>query len=201
MALRGHFLSDRYFLEQFGRSMHESLRPIFGVYLEMESHGYVIGTALPHSFAPHRLLSKLVQLAAYLSRPKLVLDTPRACLTASQMVRAVELSESLWDMDSSNPFMLAALSGSAPARLCFVCASASHLAPECPRLKEIKENAFARRSLVRLLESSAPSPAPLVKRVHFLGNDGSDATASGPAESVDAGAGMLPEDTATADFQ
>jgi hypothetical protein len=194
-------LSDRYFLEQFGRSLHVFLRPIFGVYLEMESHRYAIGTVLPHSFAPHRLLSKLVQRAAYVSRPKLVLDTPRACLTASQAVRSAELSESLWAMDSSDPFMLAALTGSAPARLCFVCASASHLAPECPRLKEIKENAFARPSLVRLLESSAPSPAPLVKRVHFLGNDGSKAPASGPAESVDSGEDMLPEDAAKVDFQ
>jgi hypothetical protein len=154
MALRGTHLSDRYFLEQFGRSLHGYLRPTFGPFLEQESNRFRVGDALPHSFAPHRLLAKISQRANFLRRPKLVAESPRANMSSSQAIRALT--------ESTDSLFVAALSQPGD-RACFLCASTSHLAPECPRFKAIKDNDFARRSLARLLASTdagAPSPSP-----------------------------------------
>jgi hypothetical protein len=170
MALRGTHLSDRYFLEQFGRSLHAVLRP-FALYLDHEANRFPVGTMLPHSLAPHRLLSKLTQRAAFLQAPKLVTDSPRSCSTSSQAVRSLTLPSSAVDlrMDPPDALFLAALS--TPDRACFLCASTDHLVPACPRFQAIMDNQFARRNLSRLLGSSDAPPASRPKQVRMLETD------------------------------
>lgn len=167
MALRGTHLSDRYFLEQFGRSLHVVLRP-FADYLDHGANRFPVGNPLPHSFAPHRLLSKLTQRAHFLRAPKLISDSPRSYATSTQAIRSLTLpspSPPSLALPSSDPLFLAALSS--PDRACFLCASTDHLVPACPRFQAIMENQFARRNLSRLLTSSDNKD----KHVRMLGAD------------------------------
>lgn len=176
MALRGTHLSDRYFLIQFGRSLHASLLHPFATYLDHEANRFPVGTMLPHSFAPHRLLSKLSQRAGFLCSPKLVSDSPRSYSAShTQLVHSVALRPgSPSNLASPDSLFLAALSS--PDRACFLCASADHLVPACPRFKAIQENPFARRNLSRLLGSSDASPPSRNDRhVRMLGGTPADA--------------------------
>jgi hypothetical protein len=91
-----------------------------------------------------------MQRASHKRYPKLITESPRAYQGSQQAVRAL-----MNDDTSAEAFYLAAL-GAAGPRACFLCASTSHLAPECPRFKAINEDDFARRSLARLLGNSAP---------------------------------------------
>ncbi len=102
-ALRGTHLSDRYFLQQFCRSMHSLLEPLAS-YLESAARDTPVGVALPHSFSPHRLLSKLMQRASHKRYPKLITESPRAYQGSQQAVRAL-----MNDDTSAEAFYLAAL--------------------------------------------------------------------------------------------
>jgi hypothetical protein len=187
MALRGTHLSDRYFLEQFSRSLHVVLRPL-GDYLDQEALRFPVGMMLPHSFAPHRLLSKLTQRAKFLRTPKLIFDSPRAYRASTLAVRSLTLPSP--DPNSSESLFLAALS--TPDRACFLCASADHLVPACPRFKAIMDNQFARRNLTRLLGSTAaPSSSRTDKQIRCLASDDT-AVIHEVQESLDPGEDNLP---------
>jgi hypothetical protein len=195
MALRGTHLSDRYFLEQFGRSLHVVLRPL-GDYLDQEALRFPVGIMLPHSFAPHRLLSKLTQRAKFLRAPKLISDSPRSYRASILAVRSLTLPSP--NPDSSDSLFLAAFS--TPDRACFLCASADHLVPACPRFKAIMENQFARRNLTCLLGSTAaPSSSQNDKKICWLASE-DDAAINAVLESNDPGEDILPGSASPVDL-
>ena len=157
-TLHGTHLSDRYFLQQFVGSLHPITRRAFGSFLEESASRFRLDDRLPASFAPDRLLTKLLQRAAHDGCTKLVHQPPRASLAASQAVQALHtgLDPAFWG--ESAPLEVAALS-SAP-RACFLCGDVTHLVTECPRLKTIKGDPFQARLLQRLL---TPAPKPALK--------------------------------------
>ena len=157
-TLHGTHLSDRYFLQQFVGSLHPITRRAFGSFLEESASRFRLDDRLPASFAPDRLLTKLLQRAAHDGCTKLVHQPPRASLAASQAVQALHtgLDPVFWG--ESAPLEVAALS-SAP-RACFLCGDMTHLVTECPRLKIIKGDPFQARQLQRLL---TPAPKPALK--------------------------------------
>ena len=171
-AIQGSILSDRYFFQQVVRHMHEFLRPVLGQYLEQDHLRFPIGTALPHSFSPERLLMRLSSQATYLGNPKLLHDAPRALFRASPVqaltgtpVQALTSNPS----PLSDDLMVAAMSGS---RACFLCSASDHMAGSCPRFKQIRDNPTAFSFFKRQFATSAtPSSRSNDRRMHALGED------------------------------
>ena len=156
-SLHGIHLSDRYFLQQFVGSLHPLVRRAFGSFLEESAARFYMNDRLPDSFAPDRLLTKILQKATHDSCIKLVHEAPRATLAASQAVRALAhtgLDSVHWG--APTPLEVAALSSA--SRACFLCGDANHLVTECSRLKTIQSDPFQTRYLQRLL-----TPAPALK--------------------------------------
>jgi hypothetical protein len=133
MAIRGTHLADRYFLERFSRSLHALLRPL-AVNLDQEVSRFPVGTMLPHSFAPHRLLSKLTQRATYLSNPQLITASPRSCSSSGQAVSSLVLPRRMTHRIWTQRMLFFG---------CIVCPGACLLPmciyrPPCPRLPSIQ---------------------------------------------------------------
>ena len=162
-TLHGTHLSDRYFLQQFVGSLHPLVRRAFGSFLEEGASRFCLDDRLPASFAPDRLLTKLLQRAAHDGCTKLVHQPPRASVAASQAVQALRsgLDPVVWD--ESTTLDIAALASA--TRACFFCGDANHLVPDCPRFKSIKSDPFQTRLLQRLLTpaTTPPSRSPALK--------------------------------------
>ena len=158
-TLHGTHLSDRYFLQQFVGSLHPLIRRAFGSFLEESASRFCLDERLPDSFAPDRLLTKLLQRAAHDGSTKLVHQPPRASVAASQAVQALHsgLDPVFWG--ESTMLDVAALASASAARVCFFCGDANHLVPDCPRFKTIKSDPFQTRLLQRLLNPAAKPPA------------------------------------------
>ena len=143
-ALHGLHLSDRYFLQQFCRSLHPMLQSDIAQWLEQEASRVQVSASLPGSFVPARLFSKILQRVKYRNHDALALKTPRECVKSSQPVRALLTYDSRHD----DALLVAALSSGACS--CFLCGNPDHLVPTCPRFSAIQADPYARRALARL---------------------------------------------------
>ena len=167
-AIQGTILSDRYFFQQVVRHMHEVLRPILGQYLEQDNLRFPIGTALPHSFSPERLLMRLSSQATYLGNPKLIHDPPRTLFRASP-VQALTLPSSSSPLPDE--LLVAAMSNS---RACFLCSATDHMAGSCPMFQKIRENPVALRFFQRQFTTRPPVSSPSDRRIRALGTIGDE---------------------------
>jgi DNA-binding transcriptional MerR regulator len=170
-ALYGQHLNDRYFLQQFLRNLHFSLKDIAD-YVEREESLCHPDEPLPYTLSPEGLFSTILQRAKHLGKPHLALQSPRETQRSSASIRELSLS----DMD---PDLLVAALGSVPRDTsCFLCGNPDHLATVCPRLDAIRQDAFKSRLVLGLLKPKLPQGAPRgarsTRRVRALTNGGSD---------------------------
>jgi Zinc knuckle len=150
-ALDGLHYSDRFFLQQFCRSLHASLQSDIASWLEHDASRFPLHSRLPNCFAPERLVLTILQRAQFLRNDALALKTPRECSRPSHPVRSLAVPLP----DDDEPLFLAAL---ASVRTCFICGTPDHLAPDCPRFSAIRDDPFARRAILRLFRDD-PSPS------------------------------------------
>jgi hypothetical protein len=170
-ALYGQHLNDRYFLQQFLRNLHSSMKEVAD-YVEREESLCHPDEPLPYTLSPDGLFSTFLQRSKHLGKPHLALQSPREHQRSASSIREL----SIYDMD---PDLLIAALGSAPRDpSCFLCGNPDHLAPACPRLEVIRQDAFKSRLILKLLKPAGPPGAPRgnipPKRLHALTDGLSD---------------------------
>jgi Zinc knuckle len=181
-ALDGLHYSDRFFLQQFCRSLHASLQSDIASWLEHDASRFPMNSRLPNCFAPERLVLTILQRAQFLRNDALALKTPRESARSTHPVRSLTAPLPVDD----DPLFLAAL---ASVHTCFICGTPDHLAPDCPRFPAIRNDPFARRAILRLFRDdpspsgpsrprpvralAAASPVPALAAIHAIASDAS----------------------------
>jgi hypothetical protein len=150
-ALDGLHYSDRFFLQQFCRSLHASLQSDIASWLEHDASRFPMNSRLPNCFAPEHLILTILQCAQFLRNDALALKTPCECARPSQPIHS--LAAPIPDTDE-----LLSLAALASVRTCFICGTPDHLAPDCPRFSAIRDDPFARRAILRMFRDD-PSPS------------------------------------------
>ena len=153
IAMGGVFLSDRYFIDSFLYSLHQTVRGFFLSHLNAATNSVPRERALPEAFSPQGLTSYLLQYAIRMNCANYMTDSPRSLRTNSQqqIVRALQ-------SELATPDTLVAALGS--DRSCFLCGEHGHMFDDCPLLKKIKSNPFGHQRLLRALSGDAARARP-----------------------------------------
>jgi hypothetical protein len=154
MLLDGTIYSDRYFLQQFLRNLHKSIREKIGPHLRQSVAEIPITSPLPDSFAPDTLATSLKDLVSLYFNPAILAKTPRNQHSSSD-VRAISHQQSpanIFDIDDDFdlPALVAALNTNSGQ--CYLCESDGHRFAQCPIYTRLSDNPRAITSLIRDLQ-------------------------------------------------
>jgi hypothetical protein len=158
MLLDGTIYSDRYFLQQFLRNLHKSIREKIGPHLRQSVAEIPITSPLPDSFAPDTLATSLKDLVSLYFNPAILAKTPRHQHSSSD-VRAIHHQQSPAnnldvDDDFDLPALVAALNTNSGQ--CYLCESDGHRFAQCPIYTRLSDNSRAITSLIRDLQRRKP---------------------------------------------
>jgi hypothetical protein len=173
MLLDGTVYSDRYFLQQFLRNLHKSIREKIGPHLRQSVAEIPITSPLPDSFAPDTLATSLKDLVSLYFNPAILAKTPRHQYSSSD-VRAInyqQIPASTLDVDDDFdlPALVAALNSNLGQ--CYLCESDGHRFAQCPIYTRLSDNPRAITSLIRDLQRRKPKssrPPKHIRQVDLL---------------------------------
>jgi hypothetical protein len=160
MLLDGTIYSDRYFLQQFLRNLHKSIREKIGPHLRQSVAEIPLTSPLPDSFAPDTLTTSLKDLVSLYFNPAILAKTPRTQHSSSD-VRAISHQQlhanthsCAIDDDFDLPALVAALNSNSAK--CYLCESDGHRFAQCPIYTRLSDNPRAITSLIRDLQRRKP---------------------------------------------
>jgi hypothetical protein len=159
MLLDGTVYSDRYFMQQFQRNMHSSLKQKFGPHLQQAIASVPITIPLPDSFAPDELIDELDDHSSFAGTYDVITKTPRnLSQPSSHAIRAVQQishyhRDETSDPDNNNdvdlPALIAAIT---QITSCYLCQDSNHKILQCPIYNRLCDNPRAIATLIRELQ-------------------------------------------------
>lgn len=126
-------------------NMHDKVRPSFDSHVAVETGQIPLHVRLPPIFGPARITSYLLQYAKHRRMSSLLTESPRQLSQGSTLARAVTA------LEEQNYLVAALQSGD---RRCDLCEE-SHLAPDCPRLRDLDKDERRRKRLAYQLSDQA----------------------------------------------
>jgi hypothetical protein len=176
MLLDGTIYSNRYFLQQFLRNLHKSIREKIGPHLRQSVAEIPIASPLPDSFAPDTLATSLKDLVSLYFNPAILAKTPRnqhsssdvRAISHQQLPATIPTNNCDIDDDFDLPALVAALNSNSGT--CYLCESNGHRFAQCPIYTRLSDNPRAITSLIRDLQrrkpkSSCPSPPKHIRQL------------------------------------
>jgi hypothetical protein len=156
--LDGTIYNDRYFLQQFVRGLHSSIKQRIGTQITHAVDKVPIKRALPKTFSPDQLTNLVEDFIEYAKLPTLLLHkTPRNYQLQSQAVNAVynekqECSNTPEECDNNIdlPAIIAALNNTSTSQ-CYLCLADDHRMAQCSIYQRLRDNPRAITSLLRQL--------------------------------------------------